>query len=211
MQKWLNKYFNTFKRGSVTTEQMKEHFLNYFSNEENKVSPDVLKKIDWDHWLTAPGLPSFDVSNLFNDNLQYRVNVSSTSRVLSSTSLWLKTVSPLPKSGAKRTVTALLPRIWRSFKPNKQCTFWTLWSPQVRYQRLSTLCFVLILSQLCLWNTIFCASSIICMDSRHQITLRSCSVGSWCASSPMTSPSSLWSPTSCLSMDEGSTCVQCIA
>jgi aminopeptidase N len=64
MQKWLNKYFNTFKSISVTTEQMKEHFLNYFSNEEHKVSQDVLKKIDWDHWLTAPGLPSFDVSLL---------------------------------------------------------------------------------------------------------------------------------------------------
>jgi leukotriene-A4 hydrolase len=69
MQKWLNKYFNTFKSRSVATEQMKEHFLNYFSSEEHKVSPDVLKKIDWDHWLTAPGLPSFDPREVFDKSL----------------------------------------------------------------------------------------------------------------------------------------------
>ncbi len=109
MQKWLNKYFNTFKRGSVTTEQMKEHFLNYFSSEEHKVSPDVLKKIDWDHWLTAPGLPSFDVS-IFVSSTSHASNAYY-SLVKYLTSHWPRTASLSLRSGVKKTATALLPMI----------------------------------------------------------------------------------------------------
>eukprot|EP01120_Amphizonella_sp_Union-15-10_P007859 TRINITY_DN270_c0_g1_i1.p1 TRINITY_DN270_c0_g1~~TRINITY_DN270_c0_g1_i1.p1 ORF type:complete len:617 (-),score=117.27 TRINITY_DN270_c0_g1_i1:104-1954(-) len=71
MQKWLNKYFNEFKRNSVTTEQMKSHFLNHFNG---VVGPEVLKKIDWDHWLNAPGLPSFDPREVLDKSLAEACN-----------------------------------------------------------------------------------------------------------------------------------------
>jgi len=57
MVNWLRAYFAAFRTQSVSTEQMKGHFLSYFAG---KVDKKVLDGIDWDTWLNGTGLPPLD-------------------------------------------------------------------------------------------------------------------------------------------------------
>jgi len=66
MQEWLHSYFSAYRTQSVTTDQMRAHFLQFF---DKKVSEDSLKKIDWDHWLHGAGLPSFDPNTIYDHSL----------------------------------------------------------------------------------------------------------------------------------------------
>jgi len=54
MQAWLKTYFTTFRTKSLTTNEMKAHFLAHFAKEKR------LGEIDWDEWLTGVGLPKFN-------------------------------------------------------------------------------------------------------------------------------------------------------
>jgi leukotriene-A4 hydrolase len=58
MQEWLKSYFTTFRTQSLTTEQMREHFLSHFKNEKR------LKEIDWESWLKGEGMPKFNPSTV---------------------------------------------------------------------------------------------------------------------------------------------------
>lgn len=54
---WINAMYTANMGKSVSTEQVKEHFITYFTQKGVDVS-----SIDWKTWLTAPGLPPFDPS-----------------------------------------------------------------------------------------------------------------------------------------------------
>eukprot|EP00392_Amoebophrya_sp_AT5.2_P017309 g17640.t1 len=65
MMEWMSHYLRSFAFQSLTTEQFKQHFIEYFSknssscvDEQKKLSID-LGKIDWDHWLYGEGLPHY--------------------------------------------------------------------------------------------------------------------------------------------------------
>lgn len=49
MQAWLKSYFSTFSKKSVTTEEMRAHFLDHFA--KHGVKDETLKSIDWNTWL----------------------------------------------------------------------------------------------------------------------------------------------------------------
>ncbi len=49
-QSWLRSYFPTFAGKSLSTDQMKAHFLNHFTN-VHKIDPAKLQTIDWDLWV----------------------------------------------------------------------------------------------------------------------------------------------------------------
>jgi len=68
MQRWLKSYFSDFRFKSVTSMDMKNHFINYFANIE-KIKPEVMKGIDWDHFLYGTGMPSFDVFSHYDKSL----------------------------------------------------------------------------------------------------------------------------------------------
>eukprot|EP00697_Spironema_sp_BW2_P004061 gnl/Spiro4/15473_TR8329_c0_g1_i1.p1 gnl/Spiro4/15473_TR8329_c0_g1~~gnl/Spiro4/15473_TR8329_c0_g1_i1.p1 ORF type:complete len:631 (-),score=182.25 gnl/Spiro4/15473_TR8329_c0_g1_i1:100-1947(-) len=64
MKQWLHSYFTTFRNRSLSTADMRAHFLKFF---EGKVSK--LGQIDWDAWLHAPGLPAFDPNTVLDRSL----------------------------------------------------------------------------------------------------------------------------------------------
>jgi leukotriene-A4 hydrolase len=68
MQRWLRNYFRDYRFKSLSTEQMKEHFLHYFSNTE-KVPASTLQSIDWDGFLNTPGLPAFDPFKIYDASM----------------------------------------------------------------------------------------------------------------------------------------------
>jgi len=57
---WLNAFYSANLRGTISSQKMQEHFLQYFTP---KVDPEKLKSIDWNTWFNSPGLPSFDPSS----------------------------------------------------------------------------------------------------------------------------------------------------
>lgn len=48
---FLRKYFETYKYKSITTDTFRKFYETHFAN------VNAIKKIDWDTWLNAPGLP----------------------------------------------------------------------------------------------------------------------------------------------------------
>lgn len=101
MQKWLNSYFTTFRNTSITTEQMKEHFLKHFSGLD-------LGSIDWDTWLYAPGLPPFDPTSVLDTTL--------TTKCSALSEKWIK-CKPISADGSMATTNDL-----KDFRP-KQIMF----------------------------------------------------------------------------------------
>jgi len=71
MQRWLKAYFSDFRFKSLSTSDMKNHFINFFTNVE-KVKPEVMKALQWDHFLLEPGMPSFDAIGLYDSSLSER-------------------------------------------------------------------------------------------------------------------------------------------
>eukprot|EP01132_Coremiostelium_polycephalum_P009147 gene9147-11213_t len=51
---WLKAYITKFSYQSITAEQMKEFFIEYFTNQGKA---DTISKINWDAWFNKPGLP----------------------------------------------------------------------------------------------------------------------------------------------------------
>lgn len=70
MNKWLKSYVTTFRNKSLNSDQMKEHFLNYFADVD-------LSSVDWDDWFYSPGLPSFDPTTVLDDSLTVKCSVLS--------------------------------------------------------------------------------------------------------------------------------------
>jgi leukotriene-A4 hydrolase len=68
MKRWLKHYFSTFSKKSLTSEQMKENFLQYFSSVE-KVEGSKLSSIDWNKWWYSTGMPDFDPNTVVNRDL----------------------------------------------------------------------------------------------------------------------------------------------
>jgi leukotriene-A4 hydrolase len=66
MKEWLKSYFSHFKTNSLTTADMKAHFLEHFAK---KTTPEPVSSIEWDHWLSAPGLPNFDPNAVLDRSL----------------------------------------------------------------------------------------------------------------------------------------------
>jgi len=58
MQGWLKTYFTQFRTKSLTTSEMKAHFLAHFAKEKR------LGEINWDEWLTGVGLPKFNPNTI---------------------------------------------------------------------------------------------------------------------------------------------------
>jgi len=54
---WLNSFYFKYKMQSISTEILKEHFLNFFADKK-----EALAQINWDQWMNEPGLPQFDPS-----------------------------------------------------------------------------------------------------------------------------------------------------
>jgi len=50
---FLRSYYNKFKYQSITSDTFKDYFLDYFSGVE------AVKKVDWDTWFYAPGMPPY--------------------------------------------------------------------------------------------------------------------------------------------------------
>jgi len=67
MRGWLKSYFTTFRTKSLCTEEMKQHFLNYFKS--NNVEAAKLNSIEWDTWLNGTGLPSFDPNKIVDRSM----------------------------------------------------------------------------------------------------------------------------------------------
>jgi len=60
--RWLNEFYKINIQKTITLEQMRDHFLHYFSTKlEN--GEEKLKSIDWNTWIYSPGLPPFDPSS----------------------------------------------------------------------------------------------------------------------------------------------------
>jgi leukotriene-A4 hydrolase len=57
---WLNDFYAANLKKTISSDDMKNNFLKYFSG---KVDASKLSSIDWDTWFNAPGLPSFDPSS----------------------------------------------------------------------------------------------------------------------------------------------------
>jgi len=59
MLKWLNSLYAQYKRKTFNSEEMKKSFNEFFTG---KVEAAILASVQWDHWLTEPGMPKFDPS-----------------------------------------------------------------------------------------------------------------------------------------------------
>jgi len=66
MRSWLKTYFSDFRTRSVNTEEMKQHFLAFFSK---SVDGNKLKTIDWEHWLKGTGMPNFDPNKVVDRSM----------------------------------------------------------------------------------------------------------------------------------------------
>ena len=55
MQAWLACYFKAFSGRSVTTREALDHFRAFFQGDAER-----LAGVEWDAWLSKPGLPPFD-------------------------------------------------------------------------------------------------------------------------------------------------------
>jgi len=60
-QPFVKSYIDLFKYKTVTSEQFKEYFLQYFKDEK------AVQEIDWDTWYNKPGMPP--VPNKFDQTL----------------------------------------------------------------------------------------------------------------------------------------------
>ncbi|KAJ2195208.1 Leucyl aminopeptidase yscIV [Coemansia sp. RSA 530] len=64
---YMRSYIQTYQGRSIGTEDWKSHLFSYFtSNDSAKV--ELLNSIEWDKWLTAPGMPP--VSNYYDERPQ---------------------------------------------------------------------------------------------------------------------------------------------
>lgn len=52
--RWLKQYFHDFRFKSLSTEDMKKHFLHFFEHQE-KVDKAILDSIEWDKFLKESG------------------------------------------------------------------------------------------------------------------------------------------------------------
>jgi len=60
---WLQSYFKTFQRQSISADQMREHFLDHFKDAQFK------EKIDWDVWFNGINLPPYDPTSDLDQTL----------------------------------------------------------------------------------------------------------------------------------------------
>jgi len=68
MLKWLKKYFYDYRFKSLSTEEMQQHFLHFFTHEE-KTDKGILDSIEWEKFLKHPGLPNFDPATVYDKSL----------------------------------------------------------------------------------------------------------------------------------------------
>lgn len=66
MLDFLHTYYTKYEGKTVTTEVFKEEFLAYFTA---KCGENQLAKVDWEAWLYAPGLPSWDPTELLQTSI----------------------------------------------------------------------------------------------------------------------------------------------
>jgi len=101
MQRWLKTYFHDYRFKSLSTEEMKKHFLHHFSTIE-KVPAETLNALQWTEFLDKPGLPPFDPTNVFDSSL--------TQKCVALAEKWMKedgagaTASDLQGFQAKQTM-----------------------------------------------------------------------------------------------------------
>jgi leukotriene-A4 hydrolase len=57
---WVNHLYTAYMGKSFATADMKASFIKYFT--EKGTDKAILDSIDWNTWLTSPGLPPFDPS-----------------------------------------------------------------------------------------------------------------------------------------------------
>jgi len=80
MQRWLKTYFTDYRYRSVTSIDMRNHFINYFANVE-KVSFDIIKSLNWELYLNCTGLPTFPNFNpleFYDKSLSEKANLLAT-------------------------------------------------------------------------------------------------------------------------------------
>jgi leukotriene-A4 hydrolase len=65
---WLRSYFREFSNKSLDTDQMKAHFLNYFTK-VHAADANKLAAVKWDSWLRSPGLPPWDPRPVLDTSL----------------------------------------------------------------------------------------------------------------------------------------------
>ncbi|GAM24186.1 hypothetical protein SAMD00019534_073610 [Acytostelium subglobosum LB1] len=51
---WLKSYISHFSHQSITAEQMRTYFVDYFTEKGKK---DSIANVDWDSWFNKPGMP----------------------------------------------------------------------------------------------------------------------------------------------------------
>ena len=68
MGAWLKSYFTDFKYTSITTEDTKNHFMNFFKKRGGDAAT-AIDTIDWEHWLHGEGLPDFDLDKYIDSSL----------------------------------------------------------------------------------------------------------------------------------------------
>ncbi|XP_039759407.1 leukotriene A-4 hydrolase isoform X2 [Pararge aegeria] len=66
---FIRSYLNKFQRQSIDTFQFKDHFLEYFKDNEK------ISTIDWDTWLYKPGMPSLCFCDSFDRSMTDSVQV----------------------------------------------------------------------------------------------------------------------------------------
>jgi leukotriene-A4 hydrolase len=67
MIEWIQIYFKDFAYKSVTTEEMKKHFMNHFGASV-KQDWDAI----WDHWLNGVGLPNWNPTSYLDQKLNQK-------------------------------------------------------------------------------------------------------------------------------------------
>ena len=71
-RKILRQYFTTFKYKSIKYEDFKDFFIEKINEELPEKAEEILKKIDWEKWIIAPGFPP--VKNDFSNKYANEVN-----------------------------------------------------------------------------------------------------------------------------------------